>query len=433
MALGGYYAWSFVVPRADRGALLPGPTSSGHHAIESKCDACHTPFRGVTNDACNRCHGAPLAAAEDTHPEGKFTDPRNADRVSGLDARACVTCHREHVPDRTRADGVTLPSDFCGQCHEDIGRERPSHRGFSFHACASTGCHRFHDNRSLYEGFLVKHLHEPDGLLKRVLPRRQALPTGATALTLFDQDGPTDVVTETVVREWSASAHARAEVNCTACHAVPDAATGTGQWTDHPGHGPCATCHPGEEAGFLGGKHGMRLAAGLGPMKVSLARLPMKADVVDRALGCGSCHGVHAVDTRRGAVEACLSCHDDKHSRAYPASRHYQLWLREGRGETPAGTGVSCAVCHLPRETHRVHGTAVTQVQHNQNANLRPRDKMLRSVCLTCHGLGFSVDALADADLVNRNFNGRPSVHVPSLELAELRVITRQAAKGKTR
>ena len=57
-------------------------------------------------------------------------------------------------------------------------------------------------------------------------------------------------------------------------------------------------------------------------------------------------------------------------------------------------------------------------VQHNQNATLRPNDKMLRGACLNCHGLAFSLDALADAALVERNFAGRPAVHVKSVEMA---------------
>ena len=55
---------------------------------------------------------------------------------------------------------------------------------------------------------------------------------------------------------------------------------------------------------------------------------------------------------------------------------------------------------------------------HNQNDNLRPNEKMIRTVCLDCHGLAFALDALADADLVERNFQGRPAVHVPSIDWA---------------
>ena len=57
-------------------------------------------------------------------------------------------------------------------------------------------------------------------------------------------------------------------------------------------------------------------------------------------------------------------------------------------------------------------------VSHNQNDTLRPNEKMIRSVCLDCHGLGFAINALADSDLVIGNFSGRPAVHVESIEWA---------------
>jgi hypothetical protein len=88
----------------------------------------------------------------------------------------------------------------------------------------------------------------------------------------------------------------------------------------------------------------------------------------------------------------------------------------------PRNSGVSCATCHLPREIQRQDGKDIVRVQHNQNINLRPRDKMVRSVCLNCHGLGFSLDALADTALVARNFAGSPARHVPSLDMAEKRL-----------
>jgi hypothetical protein len=74
----------------------------------------------------------------------------------------------------------------------------------------------------------------------------------------------------------------------------------------------------------------------------------------------------------------------------------------------------------------RQRGASVVRVDHDQNDNLRPRDKMLRSVCLACHGLGFAIDALADRELVDRNFNGRPSIHVGSLDMVE----TRESARN---
>ena len=46
--------------KSDRQLLVPGPTSSGHHQIESKCELCHTPWSGVKEDACTGCHSAAL-------------------------------------------------------------------------------------------------------------------------------------------------------------------------------------------------------------------------------------------------------------------------------------------------------------------------------------------------------------------------------------
>jgi hypothetical protein len=62
-----------------------------------------------------------------------------------------------------------------------------------------------------------------------------------------------------------------------------------------------------------------------------------------------------------------------------------------------------------------------TRVDHGQNDNLRPNEKMIRSVCLPCHGLGFTLDALADRTLIDANFAGKPRGHVRSLQMVGAR------------
>jgi hypothetical protein len=52
---------------------------------------------------------------------------------------------------------------------------------------------------------------------------------------------------------------------------------------------------------------------------------------------------------------------------------------------------------------------------------------MIRSVCLDCHGMPLVLDALADRALIDRNFDGLPSVHVESIDL----ILRRKAAKQK--
>jgi hypothetical protein len=73
----------------------------------------------------------------------------------------------------------------------------------------------------------------------------------------------------------------------------------------------------------------------------------------------------------------------------------------------------------MPRVTFDVNDwMSRVMVEHNQNASLSPNAKMLRPACLHCHGLAFSIDALADPALIENNFAGAPAVQVESMELA---------------
>jgi hypothetical protein len=163
------------------------------------------------------------------------------------------------------------------------------------------------------------------------------------------------------------------------------------------------------------------------------ARQPMHVRARHAELSCTSCHGAHRFDTIKAAVESCTGCHRDDHTAAYERSPHYELWKKELAGELPAGSGVSCASCHLPRDEYRVPDMAAKRVlvQHNQSDNLRPSEKMLRPVCLNCHGLGFATDALADAELVRNNFPGKPGVHNRSLDMVAKRV--KEIEEGRRR
>ena len=449
----GLYALVAIVYGGNRAFLLIGRTTSGHHQIELACDACHASVFGgaeVLQEACVTCHGAELKAANDTHPQSKFTDPRNADRTELLDARYCVTCHQEHRPGVTQAMGVTLPKDYCFICHRDIADERPSHKGLAFTTCASAGCHRFHDNRALYQDFLVKHTGEPAQLETQVvalvdwLKQKEGVITVATPLSARDADAPAEQRGDPkIVGDWAGDRHARAGVNCSGCHT---AKVEPARWIPAPGLAECRSCHAGEATTFTEGKHGMRRREGLlatrdGPfglfkqaglpaMTPGEAWLPMKADAGHTELTCNTCHSAHKYDRAAARVEACAGCHDDPHTRAYFVSSHYDLLKQETAGRRPPGSGVSCATCHMPATmTRGEDGAKAIFVTHNQNDNLRPNEKMVRSVCGQCHGLQFTLDALADPLLVANNFKGLPSVHVESIAWAERRARERGRAK----
>jgi predicted CXXCH cytochrome family protein len=365
----------------DRTVFLPGSTSHGHYQLELRCDACHTPWNGVKENACYNCHSTELKLANDSHSKSKFTDPRNADRLKAIDASNCITCHREHVPEQTRAMGVTVPNDVCFHCHQQTLQDRPSHKDFPFDSCATAGCHNYHDNTALYEDFLRKHLNQPDEhdnphVARRSLFTRLEDVNGykkKEPLQLEDHNAP-EPPEQKVLKEWASTAHAQQGVNCADCHTTKNRGAKSRHWSDSVAHTACAECHQAETDGFLGGKHGMRLAQGLSPLRPGFARPPMKAAASERELTCASCHGAHEFDPRPAAVDACLQCHDDAHSRAYENSPHFALWKLELAGEAKPGTGVSCATCHMPRLEKPIDGATHIFVEHNQNANLRPNE-----------------------------------------------------------
>jgi hypothetical protein len=177
---------------------------------------------------------------------------------------------------------------------------------------------------------------------------------------------------------------------------------------------------------FFQGHHGMRLAAGLSAMTPGNARISMHVDAAHRQLDCNACHSGHRFDTEYASVDACLTCHADDHSQAFLTTSHYAAWQNEIAGTAPAGSGVSCATCHMPRMED---DDGNVWANHNQNDNLRPNEKMIRDVCMQCHGLGFSIDALADPQLIENCFAETPVVHVESIDLVKARFEERQRKK----
>lgn len=461
LGLAMYYYANIQNAHADRTLLLPGDTTHGHYQIEMACDSCHTKAYADTEalqEACESCHADALKAAKDDHPQSKFTDPRNADRLAKLDARYCVTCHVEHKPEHTLDMGLTLPVDYCHLCHEDVAEERPSHEGMAFDTCASAGCHNYHDNRALYEDFLIKHLHEPDMLEKQerapelgfmdyipIIPTYPMDQYPPEKLDLDQVDAPEGVAySDELAHDWFSTRHAEAGVNCTACHMRPDETAETDEpdmvWVEKPDEKGCVACHSEHVNTFYQGKHGMRLdmdkvGIELTPMTPAMARLPMKDDAMDKELGCNSCHAAHKFNIQQATVESCLSCHNDEHSQNYIGSQHHQLLLNEESGEGQSGTGVSCASCHMPREEKEFFDGEfyLNIVNHNQSDTLSPNEKMIRPVCLRCHGLEFSINALADPELAKNNYDSYPGVKIEGMQLAEARKIADDKRKQELR
>lgn len=409
----------------DKSSFLIGEATYGHYQIEMACSTCHTDAFGgmeVLQDACVQCHAADLDAAHDSHPKKKFTDPRNADRIAILDARYCVSCHTEHQHEQTRAMGVTVPDDYCYHCHVDIAKERESHKDLAFDTCASAGCHNFHDNRALYEQFLVENANQAWLLDIAKLPpanaSKNSIAENTQALTLADKNNPPSISDSHTEHEWAKSSHAAAGVNCMDCHSNKDDDT----WIAKPDISQCQTCHENESLTFTEGKHGMRLAKSvslsLEAVSPGDSHLAFQHDALQKHQSCTACHGAHSFDREFAAMEACLTCHNDEHSLAFKASPHGEIWQQALASDSNTSGLVSCASCHMPRMLNGNADNPVVSVNHNQNFNLRPNEKMIRSVCMHCHGLSFAINSLADETLILSNFNGRPKVDIPSIEWA---------------
>ncbi len=378
-AIGGYYYQLFFMSE-NKTALLPGRTTSGHHQIEMECAACHTEEKkknvftssGVPSSACMSCHGEALAKFSDSHPTRKFKNPENIIFTSKIDALNCITCHSEHNPKVTSTMGVTIPPDYCAHCHEVTRESLDSHKNLTYDPCHTAGCHNYHDNTDLAPSFLLKHYGEQK-MLSEVKKRPLA------------SDQP-----------------------------CPD------KWTTGES---CASCHSDHMHEFKQGKHGMRLAfPNLSPLVPEMARIPMRNSAAHLKMDCMACHQPEK-PRAFASYNACVQCHDDNHTRNYDKSKHFTIWdATKGQG------GVSCASCHMPRIENEGGGY---HVNHDNSANLRPNEKMLRSVCNDCHGMQFSMDALADPKLIESNFQSSPTQAHPGIKWTADAAIKRGDVKTK--
>ncbi|MBF0186758.1 MAG: cytochrome c3 family protein [Magnetococcales bacterium] len=419
----------------DLQSLQPDSASYGHHQIIEQCDLCHVPGGEIKEKACQGCHKAELKRGKDSHAVRKFLDPRNASRLEKIDVRKCSMCHSEHRPGVLDKGGVSIANDSCIHCHDAIAQERPTHKSIGFDRCVD--CHNYHDNRALHEKFLAKHLDEPDTRSEATVPDRNYLELfkksfgrkrDISELNAEDADQPAELKdVQASIEEWARSRHAAAGVNCSDCHSSSKKRSRTksttpmdaAKWVAQPERTVCRSCHRSQVKGFLTSHHGMRNAVeGMSPLTPEQAVLPMKSERHGEEIDCATCHDAHGRITPEIGVDTCLTCHDDDHSRAYLASPHGRLWSQEQAGQGAPGTGVTCATCHFPRVPQRKRrGVVHNLVQHNPSGTLRPWSKMVREVCLECHGLGFSMNALFDQQLAADNFNRAPGSVQKSLDL----------------
>ena len=210
-------------------------------------------------------------------------------------------------------------------------------------------------------------------------------------------------------QEWANSVHGLNDINCSSCHLNEE----TKDFVAKPNHESCRSCHESQVETFLLGKHGIRLNEGLSALTPKMAALPMNNSAFDQQMNCNTCHDAHSVNTFTAASDSCLTCHNDSHSLNYKKSKHFELVASEGILPRPSSDSVTCATCHLPREKH---GETI-YVNHNNTYNLLPRDRMVKDVCINCHGMEYAYNSIFDDELVTENFARPPTLKLETFDL----------------
>ncbi len=100
-------------------------------------------YAEVQSAQCLACHSRP----NERHPIYRFREPRFVKAVTDVDARSCLGCHSEHIPQI-----VTEMPTLCQACHGDLTLKNDpvdvSHEDLiaqrNWESCL--GCHDFHGN-----------------------------------------------------------------------------------------------------------------------------------------------------------------------------------------------------------------------------------------------------------------------------------------------
>ena len=359
---------------------------------------------------------------------------------------------RSIVPASPSAMGVTLPDDYCFHCHQDIADDRPSHKGLAFTTCASAGCHKFHDNRALYADFLIKHAGEPDAT--------RSAARDASSSSSRRKDGrsrsPKPLSAARRRRTGRASDRCRdrrrlggrracARRASTAPAATPrKMSLRAGSPRPASSHARAATTN--QATTFTEGRHGMRLREGLfathdgplglfkqtklPPMTPAQARLPMKADAA-----------CQATRLQHLPLRAQIRPHrrEGRGLRRLPRRRAHQGLFRlaalrpveEGNRRRTAARQRRL-VRHLPHAGRRRRATRTAR-RRSSSPTIRTTicARTKRWCAASC---GQLPRAAVHARCARRSgarrqqFQGRPTVHVESIEWAQT---TREGTRAR--
>lgn len=238
--------------------------------------------------------------------------------------------------------------------------------------------------------------------------------------------------TPAAVRQWEASAHARAGIGCGACHGADHGKIEKGE--ARVDQKVCGRCHGKALREHQASRHGMGLHSGWGCTRnlpnrdrqecrfcheegsempksdVQCARFLKQSSEMGE-IGCNSCHMVES---------SCASCHTshntdlkivrDPNSCAKchmgPDHPQWEMWQTSLHGTLNATAGRSvgpdCQTCHMVKGSHNVSfGITMSSGGEPYPPEKRTtrREEMLR-VCCECHAPAFARRELARDDAV---------------------------------
>jgi Seven times multi-haem cytochrome CxxCH len=171
------------------------------------------------------------------------------------------------------------------------------------------------------------------------------------------------LVTPGIVKDWEASKHSKATVDCGACHGTDHSTPDDIDKVKMPAAADCGICHEDQAKQFGDGKHALAWAA----MEAMPRTTHQPAPIVGGLKGCGGCHQIgknggkcdschtrhlFSADEARNPL-ACNTCHmgfDHPQYEMWSSSKHgiiYQLQPTTGRAPT-------CQTCHMDKGNHRV-------------------------------------------------------------------------------
>jgi hypothetical protein len=308
--------------------ITPGPLSSAHARLESRCESCHSSFRKeAQNNKCTACHaGVRGDIASGTRFHGKFGPARTG---------TCKSCHSDH---KGRGFGLiqlnraTFNHNFT---------DYPLTGGHLRAACA--GCHGgSHNYRGVTRECVTCHAKkEPHkGQLGRSCQNCHTT-TAWKSVQGFDHSRTGFPLTGTHRQKACMSCHAGQRwkglgTSCVSCHARDDAHNGS-RGTN------CASCHNTgnwRSADFDHSTTGFPLVGG------------------HASTSCAGCHG--AGNAIKHPPRNCFACHakDDNHK---------------------GSNGTNCASCHNPRSWKQA------SFDHDQMTDFPLRGAHRTVKCEACH------------------------------------------------